>query len=298
MGVKRIRRIGNHKIAYLFLLPSLLTLLVFSVIPMLASIVISFLNMDISFSYASFNGIDHFQKALSDERFTNALFNTVVFAFTQMPLQVLLGLITANALVSSSWFNKLCRSLFFVPVICSMTAVGITFSIMLDANIGLVPYLMRKYLGVEQISFFRDPKMAMPTVILMTVWKNFGYTMSILIVGINSISKSYYEAAQIDGASMFRQFWHITLTGIRAPLGFCLITNLIGSLQVFDQVYVTTQGGPQYKTETLVQYIYKTGFTAPFNLGYASAMSTLMLLVILILSVPLYFTLFSDKGNG
>ncbi len=97
---------------------------------------------------------------------------------------------------------------------------------------------------------------------------------------------------------MFRQFWHITLTGIRAPLGFCLITNLIGSLQVFDQVYVTTQGGPQYKTETLVQYIYKTGFTAPFNLGYASAMSTLMLLVILILSVPLYFTLFSDKGNG
>jgi multiple sugar transport system permease protein len=168
-----------------------------------------------------------------------------------------------------------------------MTAVGITWSLLTDQTIGLIPYFL-KIIGIERATFFRDPSTAMATVIAMTIWKNFGYTMSILVVGIQSISKNYFEASEIDGASKVQQFFYITIPCLLPYLGFCLITNLIGSLQVFDQVFVTTQGGPQYKTETLVYYIYKMGFSQPFDLGYASAMSVLMLIIILTLSFPLY----------
>ena len=135
----------------------------------------------------------------------------------------------------------------------------------------------------------------MPTVILMTVWKNFGYTMSILVVGIQGIPTDYFEAAEIDGANGRQKFFAITSPQLLPSLGFCIITNLIGSLQVFDQVYVTTGGGPQRSTETLVYYIYKTGFTNPYDLGYASAMSVIMLVIILALSLPIYLRMFAKE---
>ena len=167
----------------------------------------------------------------------------------------------------------------------------------MDGTIGLIPYLF-KQVGIDGLNFFREPNTAMGTVIAMTVWKNFGYTMSILVVGIQSIPTMYYEASEFDGASRMQQFFYITLPGISPNLGFCVITNLIGSLQVFDQVYVTTQGGPRFKTETLVLYIYKTGFSQPFDLGYASAMSVLLLLIILALSLPVYKRIFMQTTEG
>lgn len=294
-----LKRIGAYwnkpgKAAYLFLLPSLLTLFVFAFIPLCSSIVIGFTKMDIFFTDVGFNGFKNFQRALTDSRFWNAMGNTLVFALVEVPLQIIIGLLVANAVSSTSFFSKASRTVFFLPVVCSMAAVGITFSILLDGTIGLVPYVL-KQIGIDNASFFRNPDMAMQTVIGMTVWKNFGYTMSILVVGIQGISSAYYEASKIDGASKFKQFIYITIPCLAPNLGFCLITNLIGSLQVFDQVYVTTQGGPQFKTETLVQYIYKTGFSQPFDLGYASAMSVLMLAVILALSLPLYKKAFITK---
>ncbi len=285
------------KIAYIFLLPSLLVLFVFAVIPLISAIVIAFMNMDIFFTDIFFSGFENFKNIFSDSRFWNALRNTVVFAVIEVPIQIGLGLIVANALSSTSWFCKVSRTIFFIPVVCSMAAVGIIWSILLDGNIGFIPYILNK-LGIEGLNFFRDPRTAMGTVIAMTVWKNFGYTMSILVVGIQGIPHSYYEAADIDGANKLQQFFRITIPSLSASLGFCMITNLIGSLQVFDQVYVTTQGGPQFKTETLVQYIYKTGFSYPFNLGYASAMSILLLILILCLSFPLYRRVFLSKGGG
>ncbi len=285
------------KVAYLFLLPSLLVLLVFAVVPLISAIVIGFMEMDIFFTDVHFSGLANFGRVFSDGRFWNAFKNTLVFAIFEVPIQIILGLLVANALSSTSWFSKASRTIFFIPVVCSMAAVGIIWSILLDGTIGLIPYVLKQF-GLEGLNFFRDPKTAMGTVIAMTVWKNFGYTMSILVVGIQGIPDSYYEAAEMDGANKLHQFFYITIPSLSASLGFCVITNLIGSLQVFDQVYVTTQGGPQFKTETLVQYIYKTGFTQPFHLGYASAMSVLLLLVIVCLSFPLYKKTFMPKRGG
>lgn len=285
----------QDKAAYLFLAPSLTILFLFSFIPLVCSIVISLMNLDIFFSEPGFAGISNFTRALGDERFWNALKNTVVFAVTEVPLQIVIGLLVACAVSSTSLFSKLYRTVFFVPVVCSMAAIGIAWSLLLDGTIGMVPYVCKQLFHITGLSFFRDPDTAMATVVTMTVWKNFGYTMSILVVGIQAISTDLYEAAKIDGASRIKQFIHVTIPGLTPSLGFCLITNLIGSLQVFDQVYVTTQGGPQYKTETLVQYIYKTGFSNPFDLGYASAISVLMLLFILMMSLPVYRKMFQAE---
>ena len=287
----------QDKVAYIFLAPSLILLFLFSLLPLLCSLGISVMELDIFFSSPHFTGLENFRKAFGDTRFWNSLGNTLLFALTEVIIQIVLGLLVANAVSSTSWFSRLARTVFFIPVVCSMTAVGIVFSLLLDGTIGMVPYFCKIYLGLEELNFFRNPSTAMGTVIAMTVWKNFGYTMSILVVGIQSISRDYYEAASIDGANRFHKFFQITIPGLFPSLGFCLITNLIGSLQVFDQVYVTTQGGPQYKTETLVQYIYKTGFSNPFDLGYASAISVLMLLVILALSLPVYYKLFGLESR-
>lgn len=285
----------QDKVAYIFLAPSIMILFMFAFIPLVCSVVISVMNLDIFFSDVRFAGMANFLKAFGDERFWNALKNTVLFAVVEVPLQVMIGLLIANALSGTSLFSRMARSVFFVPVVCSMAAIGIVWSLLLDGTIGMIPYLFKEWFGVTGLNFFRDPGTAMGTVITMTVWKNFGYTMSILVVGIQAIPTDYFEAAKIDGATRMQRFFRITIPQLLPSLGFCLITNLIGSLQVFDQVYVTTGGGPQRKTETLVYYIYKTGFTNPFNLGYASAISVLLLIVILAVSLPVYFKMFKAE---
>lgn len=294
--LKKLDRYWNRpgRAAYIFILPSLVLLFIFAFIPLCASIVIGFMHMDIYFSDVHFDGFNNFVRAFQDERFWNALKNTLLFAIIEMVLQIVVGLLVANALVSSTFFNKFSRTILFIPVVISTAATGVMFGLLLDETIGYIPYLCGM-LGFPDATFFRNASTAMGTIIAMTVWKNFGYTMSILVVGIQGVSQSYYEAARIDGASKVQQFFYITLPGILPNLGFCIITNLIGALQVFDQVFVTTQGGPQYTTETLVFYIYKTGFRGPFDLGYASAMSVLLLIAILILAVPVYKKMFMSK---
>jgi len=275
----------NHA-AYIFLLPSILVLFSFVIIPLIGTFIISLLDMNIFLTNIKFVGLDNFRKFFQDARAINAMKNTLYFTLLETPTQVIFGLIMAVLLSKTTRFNKFSRSIFFIPVVCSMTSIGIIFSMLLDPNIGAIPYFFNQ-MGMATPQFFRDPDMAMPTVAIMTVWKNFGVTMTILLTGIHGISESLYEAASIDGATEIQKFFKITIPQLAPSIGFCLLTNLIGSLQVFDQVYVTTNGGPQFRTETAVQYIYSRGFSAPYELGYASAISFILFIIISVLAVAI-----------
>lgn len=270
--------------AYLFILPAVLTLLVFTIVPLVYAVIISFQNLTIFLAPAKFVELDNFSRLLTDDRFWNALKNTFYFLL-EVPIQVILGLLVAVFLSKNTPFRRFARTIFFVPTICSLTAIGIVWSFLLDPQIGILPYYLTQ-VGLPQLQFLSDPNMAMPTIILTTVWKNFGMTMMILIAGIQSIPSSYYEASQMDGANGITQFFRITLPLLVPSLGFCIITNTIGSLQVFDQIYVMTQGGPLHTTETLVMYIYNVGFsTQPFDLSYASAIAVILFLLIMGISL-------------
>lgn len=272
--------------AYLFILPALLTLLIFIVIPLVYAIVISFQNLTLFLAPAKFIGLINFSHLLKDDRFWNALKNSFYFLL-EVPIQVILGLLVAVVLSKNTGFRKFARTVFFIPVICSLTAIAIVWSFMLDPQIGILPYYLY-HLGLPHLQFLNDPTMAMPTIILTTVWKNFGLTMMILIAGIQGIPTAYYEASEIDGASSIVQFFRITLPLLVPSLGFCIVTNTIGSLQVFDQIYVMTQGGPLYSTETMVMYIFNVGFsTPPFNISYASAIAVVLFVIIMVISLLL-----------
>ena len=283
--LKKLDRYWNRpgRAAYIFILPSLVLLFIFAFIPLCASIVIGFMHMDIYFSEVHFDGFNNFVRAFQDERFWNALKNTLLFAIIEMVLQIVVGLLVANALVSSTFFNKFSRTILFIPVVISTAATGVMFGLLLDETIGYIPYLCGM-LGFPDATFFRNASTAMGTIIAMTVWKNFGYTMSILVVGIQGVSQSYYEAARIDGASKVQQFFYITLPGILPNLGFCIITNLIGALQVFDQVNIMTGGGPVDATKTVAFYLYQYGFQF-YKMGYACAAAYVLFILVFIVSL-------------
>lgn len=284
---RKVSRIGTQRVAYLFLLPSLIILTVFVFVPLIASLVISLLNMDIFMNNISFAGLANFKQMVTDSRVSNATFNTFYFTVLEVPIQILLALFLATFVSSNTRFCKAIRSVYYIPFVCSMTAVGIVWSMLLDPNMGLVPYLLKNS-GMGTVAFLKDPNLAMPTIVAITAWKGFGYTITLLTAAMLGVSNSLYEAADMDGAGYLQKFFKITVPEIWPTISFCIVTNTIGSLQVFDQAYVMTKGGPTYHTETLVQYIYDRGFqTAPYSLGYASAISVYLFIIIAIITFAL-----------
>lgn len=274
----------SQKQAYLFLLPSLIILTVFVFIPLIGAVVISLTDIDIYMQGFSFVGISNYIKAFHDNRVWNATFNTFFFAVLEVPLQVFLALVILMLMQKNTKFDKCLRSVFYLPYVCSMTAISIVWSMMLNVNSGMIPYLLSKA-GIQMPNLLGSTTWAMPTVVFVSVWKGFGYTLTLLSAAALGVSQSLYEAAELDGATNIQKFFHVTIPGIKNTIGFCLVTTLIQALQVFDQIYVMTNGGPMNKTETLVGYIYNRGFqTAPFNMGYASAIAVYLFLIIAVVT--------------
>jgi multiple sugar transport system permease protein len=283
--------------AYIFLLPSMTIFALFLGVPLLATFAIGTLKLDIFLQKFSFVGWGNFSRVIADDRFWNSMKNTLVFTLFEVPLQVGLALLVALAVQSDTRFRRFTRSALFLPVVCSMTAVSIVWSMLLDPSMGIVPFALRG-LGFVDVDFLKSRDQAMATVIGITVWKNFGMSMIILVAGLQSIPVSLFEAARIDGAGKFRMFASITVPMLAGPLGFCVITNTIGSLQVFDQVYVMTQGGPLLSTETVVQYIYNRGFRIPpYELGYASALAEALFVVIALVTFLTYRSFFRKEAG-
>ena len=277
----------SQKQAYLFLAPSMLILTVFVFIPLIGALVISVMNIDIYMNNISFAGFGNYLKMFHDRRIGNATFNSFYFALAEVPLQVFMALLMLMLMIKNNRFHKFLRTVFYLPYVCSMTAISIMWSMLLNTNYGMLPYLF-KQIGVDFPNVLTSTTWAMPVVILITVWKNFGYTLTLLSAAALGVSNSLYEAAEMDGATGFQKFIYVTIPGIKQTINFCIVTTLITALQVFDQVYVMTKGGPLYKTETLVSYIYNQGFqVAPYDLGYASSIAVYLFLMVAIITFVL-----------
>ena len=274
----------NQKLAYLFIAPSSIILIVFVFVPLFEAFLISLTNMDIYMKEYHFIGINNYLRLLSDSRVWNATRNTIVYTALEVPLQIALSLLLLFFMLANNRFHKFLRTVFYIPYVCSMTAISIMWSMILNKNSGMVAFLLGK-IGIDIPNLLGTEGYAMCTVIAVSVWKSFGYTLTLLSAAALGVSQSYYEAAEIDGASWMQKFIYVTIPGIRQTIAFCFVTTLITALQVFDQIYVLTQGGPLYSTETLVGYIYDRGFkTAPFDVGYATSVAVYLFFLIAIIT--------------
>ncbi len=232
-----------------------------------------------------FIGFENFKKSFEEERVWNAFKNTFKYVILSVPIQIGLSLILAFWLFRSDRFSKLMRSIYFIPVICSFASLGIMFKMFFGSAVGYFPYVVSLITKNGVPSFWSDVKYAFPLIIFISVWKKFGQSLIILVAGINSISESYFEAARIDGASRKQVFAYVTIPMLWPTLSFVIVTTVIGAMQVFDVVFVTTGGGPLNSTETIVQYIYSRGFGNSYDLGYASALSVELFFVIALITV-------------
>ena len=256
---------------------------VFVFLPLLVSILFSVLSFDMMGNNLKFIGGANYLKLFADGRFWNSLWNTVYYTLGTVPAQIVLALAVALAVSRRSFFTSFSKTVFFLPAISSMTIISIVWAFLLDNDIGIITHYAN-LIGIHTIAWLKDPVWAMPAIMVVSIWKSFGFNMVILLAGLLNIPDSYYESAAIDGANKMRQFFKITLPLLLPTLGFVFVTTVIGSFQVFDQVFVMTHGGPLFKTETIVQYIYHVGFEN-FELGYASAVAEVLFIIVLVLSV-------------
>lgn len=229
-----------------------------------------------------FLGLGNYVELLSDNRFWNAMRITALYTLGAVPLQVGLALAVALALNERLHGLTIFRAAYFFPVISSLAIMAIVWSFLLDPNVGVIAGWMTD-LGMRRIDFLGDVTLALPAIILVGIWKNLGFSMVILLAGLQGVPREHYEAASIDGAGRWQRFRHITIPGLRHTLLFVVVISVIASLQVFDQVFVMTRGGPLFATDTLVNYLYYQGFNL-FRMGYASAIATVLFLLILAVS--------------
>ncbi|MBQ6484793.1 MAG: sugar ABC transporter permease [Carnobacterium sp.] len=270
----------------LFLGPSLLGFLVFIAFPILYSLVISFTDWNL-LNPMKFIGIDNYASLLRDKNFWAALRNTGTFIIGYLPSVMILGLAIAILLNSKIKLKTFFRGIYFLPVVTSWVAVSLVWKWLLNGQYGLLNYFL-SLIGIHGPSWLTDPRTAMFAIIITSVWKDIGFIMVLYLGGLQAISPSLYEAAEIDGASQWRQFWHVTLPGLRPTTFFVLMISLINSFQVFDQVNIMTGGGPGNATTVMVQNIYNSAFNF-FEMGRASAMSWLLFLIIFAVSLVQMF---------
>ncbi|HJC90582.1 MAG TPA: sugar ABC transporter permease [Candidatus Mediterraneibacter excrementigallinarum] len=286
---------ARERAGLLFVLPSMTILTIFVFIPLIISFVFSFFKFDMMFNNFEFQKLDNYIRLFQDGKFFNALWNTVYYTVCTVPVQIMISLIVAILIKKQSWFNSFCKTVFFIPAICSMTVISIIWSFLINKDIGMFSYWL-ELLGFEMVDLLNSPVWAMPTVILVGIWKNLGFYMVILLAGLNGIDESYYEAAVMDGAGAFQKFRKITIPMMMPTLSFTVVNCIIGSFQVFDQVYVMTKGGPLFKTQTLVQLIYSTAFES-FDMGYASTIAVALFAITFVVSVLTFKHMTREEDN-
>lgn len=276
---------GNTKTAYFFLAPAVSAIFLFFFIPVIAAFFISFTDFDIytlgDFSTLRFVGLDNYLNLFKDDLFWTALKNTFYFVIVAGPLSIMISLGAALILNTKLVrFKSIFRLSYFLPVVTTLVAVAIVWRFIYHHNFGIMNYFIG-FFGIDPIDWLGDPFWAMPSIILMAVWKNFGYNMIIFIAGLQNIPEELYEAANIEGANAWQKFKSITIPMLAPTTIFISIITMIGFFQLFAEPYVMTQGGPLNSTLSIVQYMYQEGFRW-WNMGYSASIAFVLFFIIFI----------------
>jgi multiple sugar transport system permease protein len=271
--------------AWWFVGPALALITAFFLLPVVVGFVLSLTDFDIyaigDFGVARFVGLRNYTQMLNNAEFWGALRNTLVLVVVGGPLSVLASLAAAmlvNARLAR--FKGLFRTIYFVPVVTTLVAVSIVWRYLYHPRYGLLNHAL-SFLGVAPIDWLGDPRWALPAIILLAVWKNFGYNMLIFVAGLQIIPGELYEAAQLDGAGWWHRFRHVTVPMLGPTFLFVGVTTMVAFFQIFAEPYVMTQGGPLRATTTMVLFMYEEGFRW-WRLGVASAISFLLFALMLI----------------
>ncbi|WP_110112170.1 sugar ABC transporter permease [Bacillus sp. CGMCC 1.16541] len=275
---------------YLFVGPAVVLFALFTVYPIIASLLLSFQTMEQG-EYV-FTGFDNYIRLFNDQIFIKALGNTFIIFIIQVPLMILLALVLASALNSQLLKLKgFFRVSFFLPAVTSLVAYSILFSIMLQEE-GVINSFLG-FFGIDAIQWLSTPFWAKASIIIAMTWRWTGYNMVIFLAALQNISEDMYEAASLDGAGKIRQFFSITVPQLKPVILFAAILSTIGTLQLFDEPYNLTKGGPADSTMSLGLYIYQSGFEY-FDFGYASAIAYAVVVLVAILTF-IQFKVTGDK---
>jgi len=265
---------------------------------MFSTIRLSFYNWNLIKPVRPFVGLANYVGIFKDHLFLMAIRNTTFFALGTVLIGIVLSLALAVLLNKSSLLSSFYQVIYFLPVITPMVPVSVIFKWIYDPGYGLLNYFL-SFFGVQPVGWLMYPNLALISIIVMCIWKNLGFNMVMLLVGLKNISRQYYEAAEIDGTNKWQAFRYITLPLLRPILMYVFITSTIDAFNIFTPVYVMTtgsQGAPGNAVRTLVYNIYEDGFRY-FKMGYASSQAVVLLLIVLTLTL-IQLKLFRDEDAG
>ena len=267
------RQMRKQWSAYLFLAPTMILFGIFTVAAVIYAFYLSFHEWNILEPAKPFVGLDNYSRLLGDERFGGAIVNTLYYTAASVPLTMGLGLLIALLLNNQIRARGFFRTLFYLPVVTPLVIAAIIWKWVYNGDFGLLNYYLIQ-LGVidEPLLWLADPNLAMPAVIITSVWKSVGFSMVVYLAGLQSIPEDFYDAAKVDGAVGWQRLKDITIPLLSSTTLFLAVVSVLGAFQVFTEIFIMTNGGPLGRTTTIVYHIYQTAFKF-FDMGYASAMA-------------------------
>ncbi len=269
-------------VPYLYLSPAGLFLIIFIYLPVLSAFLLGFFKWNIR-EQSEFVGLQNYLAIFSSEEFWNALKNTLMFTLGTVPVSMLLGLILALLINRLLILRALWRTVFFLPVTATLVAMAIVWQLIFHPDYGMLNNVLN-LLGLRSQNWLNDPATAMLSVVIVFNWSHTGYNMVLFLAGLSNIPSTQYEAAEMDGAGVYKRFWHVTWPMLSPATLFVLVITMIRTFQAFDIIKVMTEGGPIRSTEVLIYLIYKVAFQH-FRMGYASALAFILFLILFSLTI-------------
>jgi len=279
--------LNDRRYGYLLAAPTVLIVVLIILFPITFALISSFFDYTlINKSFNNFIGIENYINSIKDEQLFNSISVTFFFVILVVLFEFLLGFFIALLLNSIVRFKSIYYFILLLPLLINPIVVGLIWRMFLHPQLGILNYLL-SLISIDPINWLGDPKMAFITIIFVDIWHQVSFMIILLLAGLSAIPKEPYEAARSDGAGIVDCFIHITLPYMRPVIIVTILIRLIFAIKTYDLIYIMTKGGPGDATDLISYYIYRSAFIS-LNLGEAAAMSTILLLIIIILTLPLF----------